>query len=342
MRPIRSTSALVTLTLALTLSACAHREKSPVAPPPQPTTTEKCGDGTPMQVRFYNVGQALSVLVTFPDNTHWLVDAGTGMSGGKQKLLNNLRRDLNGSAIDLMWITHQHADHMNAASAILDEFTVKTYVDNGEDVEARPAKAAGIRLAATDKLPTPAAPVKITPYLPSGHVSSCPSNPNNCSIGLRIDYCSSSILFVGDAEEDEEAMLPRNQSVTVLQVGHHGSPTSSSEPFIAAIKPKYAVISAGQPMKGTNATYCHPSAKTVKTLNSTVLAGSTKELKTFTDNPKKKCQGSTEADWIMSPTNEHIWATERDDDVVLGTVGNGAFVRCLSNDTQTACAAIKR
>jgi competence protein ComEC len=104
-----------------------------------------------------------------------------------------------------MWITHQHADHMNAATTIMGRFPVKAYVDNGYPSAAHTAATnSHILHTATDELPIPAAPVKIAPFLPSGKVKSCPSNQNNCSIGLRIEYCSSSILFVGDAENEEE------------------------------------------------------------------------------------------------------------------------------------------
>ena len=173
MRPI----AVVAVFLALATFGCAHAPEpakattSPsasVAPgenvrpkpvrsqrPSAQATSPKCGNGKPLRVHFYNVGQALSVLVTFPDGTHWLVDAGTGADGTKARLPTSFRKDLNDAPLDLIWITHQHADHLNAAEAILEKFKVKAYVDNGEDVEARPAKAASIYLAATGKLPTP-------------------------------------------------------------------------------------------------------------------------------------------------------------------------------------------
>lgn len=351
----------VPLSLVLVGSGCAHKavetkpappptqagEMTPATPPtqaapataavpPEPTThatkakpkhaaDETCGEGKPLRVHFYNVGQALSALVTFPDGTHWLVDAGTGATGAKERLLASLKKDLGASPITVMWITHQHADHMNAAKEIMNDkdFKVAAYVDNGYPSAAHTAATAKhILHTATDELPLPAAPVKVTPFLPSGKVKSCPSNQNNCSIGLRIEYCSSSILFVGDAESEEEAVLPQNQTATLLQVGHHGSPTSSSESFVKAVKPQYAVISAGKPREGTNKTYCHPNASTVTTLNSVLPTGSAKPLEAFAG---QKCKGSTKKDWTMAPANDRIWATERDGDIVFTTTGNGEF-----------------
>jgi competence protein ComEC len=306
----------------------ATAQPKPAAQPkPQADKGKTCGDGKALKVHFYDVGQALSALVTFPDDKHWLVDAGTGAAGASTKFRKALAADLAGKPIDVMWITHQHADHMNSAKYILDKLKVTAYVDNGNSSAARAlAKTKGILHGPTDDLPVPATPVKITPFLPSSPVKSCKSNENNCSIGLRIEYCSSSILFIGDAEKDEEALLPQDQTATLLQVGHHGSPTSSSPPFIKAVKPQYAVISVGKPRTGTNAGYCHPNAATIETLNSVLPEGGTKPLEAFklTDCKHK---GASKKNWTKAAANERIWATERDGDVTLETTGDGNFHR---------------
>jgi len=343
----------VVLAVLFVGSGCAHQAETKPAPPPAeatllpPPTPAKaaptpvpaastvdkvhatrakhgtCGDGKPLRVHFYDVGQALSALVTFPDGTHWLVDAGTGATGASKRLTDSLTADLAGTPISVMWISHQHADHNNAAEKIMGDFTVKAYVDNGYPSKAHTAASAKkILHTPTDDLPMPAGPVKITPFLPTSKIKACPSNQNDCSIGLRIEYCDSSILFVGDAESDEEARLPQDQTATLLQVGHHGSPTSSSSSFVKAISPKYAVISAGKPREGTNKTYCHPNAATVATLNSVLPEGNSKPLEAFAGDG---CRGSTEKDWTMAQANEHIWATERDGDVILESIGDGSF-----------------
>lgn len=66
---------------------------------------------------------------------------------------------------------------------------------------------------------------------------------------LHITYGATSFLFTGDAEEaEEQSVLAAGYelSSTVLKVGHHGSYTSSSEAFLAAVKPEYCVISVGE------------------------------------------------------------------------------------------------
>jgi competence protein ComEC len=73
---------------------------------------------------------------------------------------------------------------------------------------------------------------------------------NNSSLCMRIDYGTVSFLFTGDLERaGEEELLNSgvNLRATALKVGHHGSKTSSSESFLQAVQPRYAVISAGAP-----------------------------------------------------------------------------------------------
>ena len=89
--------------------------------------------------------------------------------------------------------------------------------------------------------------------------------PNDNSFVLRIRYGARSFLFVGDAEHDEEtsllATVPGELRADVLKVGHHGSRTSSTPSFVAAVDPTEAVISAGRRNH-----FGHPSAETLGTL----------------------------------------------------------------------------
>ncbi|MFQ5633447.1 MAG: ComEC/Rec2 family competence protein, partial [bacterium] len=71
---------------------------------------------------------------------------------------------------------------------------------------------------------------------------------NEASLALQIRYGNVELLFMGDTEEQgEELMLPYENLLPseILQVGHHGSLTSSSMPFLKYVKPHYAVISMG-------------------------------------------------------------------------------------------------
>ena len=75
-------------------------------------------------------------------------------------------------------------------------------------------------------------------------------NPNDNSLVLRVTYGARSLLLVGDAQRDEEDELlgraPASLRADVLKVGHHGSATSSSPAFLAAVAPREAVVSVGR------------------------------------------------------------------------------------------------
>jgi competence protein ComEC len=209
-------------------------------------------------------------------------------------------------------------------------------VDNGRDLEQRGVKSArdacqtqGVRVQVVDpeqRQPplASAGGVTLTPIVPDAWPSSCGRNANDCSVGLRIDYCESSILFVGDAERHAEAALDPGGPVTLLQVGHHGSDTSSSAAFLARTRPKYAVISSAKPGVGTNRTYCHPRRGAVERLTAALGGAGSSTLRAFDG---ASCRAATDADWRDVPASDRLWATARDGDVALTTRGDGEFVR---------------
>jgi competence protein ComEC len=88
---------------------------------------------------------------------------------------------------------------------------------------------------------------------------------NNYSIVLKITYKKTSFLLTGDAEKlsEKEMLLKKyNLHSDLLKVGHHGSNSSSSTPFLKAVRPKYAVISVGK----NNQEGDHPNPKTLRRL----------------------------------------------------------------------------
>lgn len=298
-----------------------------------------------MTVRFYDVGQALAVLVELPDGRHVLVDAGDephrpgcgqACAAANAHLLSSLRADLHGAPIDLLWLTHPHSDHIGGAPSVLDAFPVRQYVDDG-----RAANKGEVRLArrAAEHRGVPVHVVQpgdaVVPLASSGGVRfsaivppawppSCAHDANECSIGLRIDDCASSVLLLGDAEHEEEAVLDPGGPVTLLQVPHHGSETSTSPVLLGRARPRYAVISAGKPGEGVNRDYCHPRAIVAKRLSRVLGGPETRALAAFDG---ERCDRATPEDWVPVPASERLWATERDGDVVLTTTGDGVFRR---------------
>jgi competence protein ComEC len=320
-----------------------------------PVASAGCG-GAPLTVHFFDVGQGLSALVKLPDGRNVLVDAGespTRPACGapckewNQRLLTALPAALGSTKLDALWITHQHSDHLGGVPTVLKGLTLGVYIDNGLDLtkagikkarDAATASGAQILVESPGNVTPPLSgtnEVKLTPVLPASLSPDCSSNPNECSIALRIDYCKSSILFTGDAEDGLEGLIDPGD-VSLLQVGHHASATSSSGPFLKKTKPEYAVISSGKPGEGTNGGFCHPREVTVAALTTAMGGAGSKTVKAFDSNDGKvKCGASTPANWVEAPANDNLWSTARDGDVVLVTKGDGIFERVTGSNTST-------
>jgi competence protein ComEC len=304
--------------------------------------------GRAMTVRFYDVGQALAALVELPDGRHVLVDAGDdprragcgdACVAANRHLLDGLREDLRGAPIDMLWITHPHSDHVGGAPSVLEAFSVGAYVDDGRDLhkpEVRRARRAAedrgvpVHVVAPGKTEVPLVPrddVRLTAIVPPAWPAACARDANECSIGLRVDDGASSVLFVGDAEHEEEAMLDPGGPVTLLQVAHHGSETSSSPALLSRARPAYAVISAGKPGEGENRAFCHPRATIVRRLSRVIGGPTSRPVEAFDGD---RCDRATATDWVREPASDRLWATERDGDVVLVTKGDGVFERAPS------------
>lgn len=92
------------------------------------------------------------------------------------------------------------------------------------------------------------------------------NNLNEWSAVLKVTHGSKSFLFTGDAESKSENDMVEthgsNLKSDILKAGHHGSKTSSSQPFLDAVKPSIAVISAGSGNR-----YGHPTQETLAKLN---------------------------------------------------------------------------
>jgi beta-lactamase superfamily II metal-dependent hydrolase len=306
-----------------------------------------------MTVRFYDVGEGLSALVTLPGGAHVLVDTGDSprrpkcgeaCAGAHARLLGKLRRDLGRAPIDLVWITHPHSDHVGGAPEVLGAFAALAYVDNGRDLEvaevqrAREAAAGhGVAVYVVDPehrdVPLrPARDVRARAVLPPEWPASCRNDANECSIGLRIDYCASSVLFTGDAEHVEERALDVGP-VTLLQVAHHGSDSSTTPAFLARARPRYAVVSVGRPGDGINREYCLPRAIVVERLTRVLGGPGARAIDAFDG---ERCDRATARDWVAVPASDRLWATARDGDVVLTTTGDGTFRREGSPDQNEA------
>ncbi len=228
-------------------------------------------DSPEMRVTFLDVGQGDACVIENGEQTI-LVDAGyTGFSKdyGKWVVLPYLKhRGIN--TIDLIVMTHPHADHIGGLETLLKNITIREIWDTHNNFESSiyDRILVGAELNnSTIRYPQPGdiyqlGEMHITVLFPDSLIANKMKNINNASIVFRLDYQDHSFLFTGDAEIQAERILSNIDSllqVDVVKVGHHGSSTSSIMSVVKHVSPEYAVISVGE-----NNRYGHPSEKIVQ------------------------------------------------------------------------------
>ncbi len=220
-------------------------------------------------VHYIDVGQGDATLIQLPTGENVLIDAGTNES--ETALLAYLD-NAGVRSLDYVIFTHPHEDHIGGADKILLAYDIRhvilstavtessTYDRMLDSISQSNASVFKAYVGDTYKIGENAALTILGP------VFSEPENLNDASIILRFDYKEASFLFTGDTEAAAESAAiavsdPVFFDVDVLHVGHHGSSTSSSEPFLSAVTPQIAVISCGE-----NNDYAHPHTAVLDSL----------------------------------------------------------------------------
>ena len=215
------------------------------------------------EIHFIDVGQGDCILIRTVDQTV-LIDAGTDLS---EDTLHSYLAAGGVSEIDLLVCTHPHEDHIGGADRILEAFDVKrilmpevsvqtvTFEKLTEAINAEGAilehPVPGDSFALGDLQFTVLAPTDSQFFFDDSLSDSIDDgDANDSGIVLRLDYGTTSFLFTGDAEESTEASMLESYPIwkldcDVLKLGHHGSNTSTSEEFLQAVSPQWAVISCG-------------------------------------------------------------------------------------------------
>lgn len=229
----------------------------PTAPPLNEEST--------LTVTYLDVGQGDATLVAC-DGAYMLIDGGETSASN---LVYSVLKDKDITRLDYIVATHAHSDHVGGLSGALNfaspgvvycpvtSYDSKSfnnfvkYVERGGATTTAPT--------AGDTFPLGGATVTIL-----GPINEY-DETNDTSIVLRIDHGENSFLFTGDMERTAELDLVDggiDLEAKVLKVGHHGSTTSSSYPFLRAVNCEYAVISCAE-----NNTYDHPHEETLSKLS---------------------------------------------------------------------------
>lgn len=221
-----------------------------------------------MYVSFIDVGQGNCTLLRCGGKAI-LVDSGE--VGAAQTVINYIK-NLGIDELNCVLVTHPHTDHMGAMTKILYEFKIDDLIMPEIPEEIIPTNKtyekfltavsdnAGNVIAAKPGETYSYGEMKLEIFAPLRDYD----NLNDMSAVSRISYGDTSVMFTGDATTTVEKDLLKkniNYSATVLNVGHHGSKTSSSEAWLRAVNPKYAVISCG-----VNNDYGHPHSLITKRL----------------------------------------------------------------------------
>lgn len=250
-----------------------------------------------LRIDFLDVGQGDAALVTMPDGTTLLVDGGGRPKFFKKSSESDIEteevfeRDSRsiGEAVvseylwwrgldhvDYILATHADADHIEGLNDVARNFQVRAALvartpasdrEYAEFTNTLGRQGIPVRLiAAGDRLQFGAASASV--LWPPPSVNPQAFSLNNDSIVLRLDFGARSILLTADIESQGEAALLANLNSTdretelradVVKVAHHGSRTSSTDSFVEASRPQFAVISVGQ-----HSMFGHPHAKVVE------------------------------------------------------------------------------
>jgi competence protein ComEC len=218
-----------------------------------------------LRVDFLDVGQGDSALITMPDGTTLLVDGGGNTSDAARRIGETVVSEYlwwrGLSHIDYVLATHADADHIDGLNDVLKNFSVSAALIARRPRDDPEFQKFSQTLTQTG---TYSETIQTGDVIRFGEVeiailwpaTGADSSTNNDSIVLQLKLGERSILLTGDIEQAAERALlasPQQLHADVVKVPHHGSKTSSTEAFVLATKPNFAIISVGR-----NSRFGHP------------------------------------------------------------------------------------
>lgn len=227
--------------IALFLGGCSFLNQSENAS----SVTEKTLTGAEFQ--FFDVGQGDSTLIQSEDGTTILIDTGRQDDDRILTLLKEAKVE----KIDLLLLTHPHADHIGNADKVIATYKPKEiWMDGLPFSSSIYEKVIDAALAsnATYKEPRRGDKASFGPFdLTVLSPDNLENDANNDSIAVKISYKDISAIFTGDAEKGREKEMVESgadMEADILDLGHHGSSTSNQPFFLDKINPQVAVYSA--------------------------------------------------------------------------------------------------
>jgi competence protein ComEC len=203
------------------------------------------------RVHFIDVGEGAATWIEVGDGRHILVDTGNVITGAR---VRTMLQKAGVERLETIIITHPHPDHMGGIFHLLPAMEVGRVLDNGQPIGALPScdiyrwYVEAVRSRANygvlnkgDRLQW--GPVQIEILWPPSPTS---TNWNSNALVIRLKINGKCILLMSDVGHSVEDRLLAEKidlKAEVLQVGHHGAPDASSEIFLRAVAPEWAIIS---------------------------------------------------------------------------------------------------
>jgi competence protein ComEC len=229
---------------ALIVAAVLALTPLPAKPPGSPTVT------------FLDVGEGAATLVQIPDGPTILIDAGPLPLGATLRA-HGVKK------IDLLVLSHGHADHVAGLADVIGRFPIGTALlprpptpsTTLDDLSAQ-LTAVGCRVTRCTAPLTMAGAgytLEVLPTLSAGEGGN--QGENDCALVALVDLSGAKALVPGDAEGPVLTGLGL-PPVSVVELPHHGSAGGLDQPLLQALHPALAVISVGQGNR-----YGHPTAE---------------------------------------------------------------------------------
>lgn len=250
-----------------------------------------------LEVHFIDVGQGDATLIKC-DGHYMLIDAGNNDKG---TLVQNYLQKQGVETLDYVIGTHPDADHIGGMDVVLYKFDCKTVIM--PDVANNTRTYDDVVQTMKNKGYKTTYPVVGETYTIGGATFTIiapnkeyGNDMNSWSVGVLLQNGNHRFLFTGDAEEGAEQDILQNGidiSADVYKVAHHGSNTATSQAFLDAVHPAYAVISAGE-----GNSYGHPHAEVLNRLR----AAGVSVFRTDEQGTIVATSDGTTLTWNMSPS----------------------------------------